>query len=108
MSHRVTTKTEIKDRTLAIQALKSAGMSYQEHGDTIRITSGRMANATLNLKTGDITGDSDYGHTGTTLGVIRQGYAEAKSRAEILKQGHTIYDRVAEKNGDVTLYCRMA
>jgi len=107
MSRRVTTKTEIKDRDLAIQALKNAGMNYTESGKTIRITSGRMANATIDLTTGEVTGDSDYGHSSGVLGGLRQGYAEAKYRAECVKQGITISSRTVERNGDIVLLCRM-
>lgn len=108
MSRRVTTKTEIKDRDLAIQALKGAGMTYREQGKTLFITSGRMANASIDLTTGEVTGDSDYGHNSGTLGGLRQSYGEAKYRAECLKQGISITSRHVEKNGDVVLMCRMA
>ncbi len=104
MSHRVTTQTEIKDRAIALQALKSANISYREVGtDQIQFTSGKMSNATLNLKTGDITGDTDYGHSQESLGLLRQHYGEAKYRAEALKNGVSIEGRTVDKNGDVIL-----
>lgn len=108
MSRRVTTKTEIKDRELALQALKTAGMSYRESGKNIFITSGRMANASIDLTTGEVTGDSDYGHNSGTLGGLRQSYAEAKFRSECLKQGISITERTTEKNGNVVLMWHMA
>jgi hypothetical protein len=104
MSHRVTTQTEIKDKTLAIQAIKGAKLQYREVGnDQLVITSGGMNNATIDLRTGVISGDSDYGHDKENLGVLRQHYSEAKFRAESLKNGVSIESRVVEKNGDVVL-----
>ena len=108
MSRRVTTKTEIKDRALAIQALKDAGMNYSSSGSTLRITSGRLANASINLDTGEISGDSDYGHSLEVLGIFQQAYGETKYKAECTKQGITITSRLVEKNGDIRLKCRMA
>ncbi len=107
MSHRVTTQTEIKDRGLAIQALKQAGLSYREVGDQLAITSGRMANSTIDLRTGTITGDTDHGHTRETLGMLRQYYGEAKYRAECAKQGISIESRTVNKAGDIVLMCSM-
>lgn len=104
MSHRVTTETEIKDKALAIAALKTAGISYVEQGnDVLRFTSGRMANASLDLRTGRITGDTDYGHTQDGLGVLRQNYGEAKYRQECLKQGVSIESREVDREGNIIL-----
>ena len=108
MSRRVTTKTEMKDRNLVLQALKGAGMTYRESGKIIHVTSGRMANATIDLTTGEIIGDSDYGHDSGTLGGLRQAYGEAKYRAECIKQGISITSRSVEKNGDIVLMWHMA
>jgi hypothetical protein len=105
MSHRVTTQTEIKDKGLAIQALKHAGLSYREVGDQISITSGRMANSTIDLRTGTISGDTDHGHTRETLGMLRQYYGEAKYRAECAKQGISIESRAVNKEGHIVLTC---
>lgn len=108
MSHRVTTDTEIKDKALAIQACKTAGISYTEQGnDVIRFTSGGLQNATLDLRSGRITGDTDYGHTQDKLGALRQAYGEAKYRYECQKQGISIESRQTEKNGDIVLMWSM-
>jgi hypothetical protein len=80
MSRRVTTKTEIKDKALAIDALKLAGMSYRDEGDSLLITSGAIANARINLTTGEVSGDSDYrGHSAEGLGALRQYYSAGAS-----------------------------
>jgi hypothetical protein len=108
MSHRVTTDTEIKDKTLAIQACKTAGISYVEQGnDSLRFTSGKLNNATLDLRSGRITGDSDYGHTSEALGVLKQAYGESKYRQECMKQGISIESRVVDQQGNIVLMCAM-
>jgi hypothetical protein len=111
MSHRVTTQTEIKDKAIAMAALKNAGLSFTESGNTLRITSGgQLRNAVINLSTGEISGDTDFGHTQDGLGIVRQHYGEAKFRAEAAKSGRvTIQQRyVDQKTGDVVLKCRMS
>jgi hypothetical protein len=108
MSHRVTTQTEIKDKNFAVQALKSAGLSYREVGEQIHITSGRLANATLDLRSGLISGDTDHGHSSETLGMLRQHYSEAKYRAECQKQGISVESRTVNKEGHIVLMCSMA
>lgn len=109
MSHRVTTETEIKDKGLALQALKQAGFSYREVSpDTLTITSGPMTHASLNLTTGTVSGDTDHGHSRDSLGVLKQFYGEAKYRAECLKQGIQIESRQLDKQGNIVLMCAMA
>lgn len=108
MSHRVTVNTEIKDRALALDALKAAGVSYREQGDFLHLTGGDYNNATINLKTGQISGDTDWGHNSGKLGLLRQHYGEAKFRQEAFRQGITISNRTVDKDGNVVLTCRMA
>jgi hypothetical protein len=105
MSRRVTTQSEMKEKALVAQACKAQNISYTEHGDTIRFTSGGLNGAILDLRTGNITGDSDYGHTTGVLGSLRQAYGEAKYRKECLKQGVTIESRTMNKQGDIVLLC---
>lgn len=108
MSHRVTTQTEIKDKALAAKAIKDAGMTYVEDSDTLlRITSGPMVEATIDLKTGLVTGDTDYHHSRESLGMLKQLYGEAKYRKECAIQGIMIDERTVEKNGDIVLMCSM-
>jgi len=108
MSRRVTTKTEIKDKALAEQALKLANMHYRDEGDALYITSGALANARINLTTGEISGDTDYRHSQESLGAIRQFYGEAKYRQECLRQGITIESRTVNREGDIELVCMTA
>lgn len=107
MSHRVTTQTEIKDRALAIQALKKSGCSYTERDSTLTVTSGVLNRATINLRTGEVSGDTDY-HSKDVLGALRQSYAEAKYEKECQLQGITINGREVLQNGDIRLLCSMA
>jgi hypothetical protein len=108
MSHRVTTDTEIKDLNLLTAACKSASINFSDMGNSqIRFTSGSLNNATLDLKSGRITGDSDYGHTATGLSALKQHYGEAKYKAECLRQGIQIESRTVQSNGDIVLMCSM-
>jgi len=107
MSHRITTKTEIKDKKLAITALKASGWSYTENGNTLQIHDGPMRRAAINLSTGVISGDTDIhrrDHAG--LAALNQGYSEAKFRQEALKQGHQILWRKEEQNGRIRMRCK--
>jgi len=108
MSRRITTRTEITDKELAIEALKSAGISYQVDGDTINLTSGTYTHATLDLQTGTIEGDSDYGHSSRNLGLLRQHYSEAKVKAKYLREGTIIDSREVNSEGDIVLMWHMA
>ncbi len=109
MSKRITVKTEIKDKGHAITALKSAGLAYEEMGSTqLRIKSGDLANATIDLTTGVISGDSDFaGHRRETFGTLRKHYTEAKFRHEAAREGVQIKQRLDAKDGSVILKCRM-
>jgi hypothetical protein len=108
MSHRVTTETEIKDKVTLTAACKTANISFVDQGhDSIRFTSGGLTNAVLDLKTGRITGDSDYGHTRDGLGALRQHYGEAKYKAECARQGIQIESRTVDREGNIVLMCSM-
>lgn len=109
MSHRVTVQTEIKDKAVAISALTASKLSYTESGDTLRITSGNLANVSINLKTGEVSGDTDYrSHTKDNLGLLRQNYAEAKFAAECHKNGITVDERSVDREGNIILLTSMA
>lgn len=109
MSHRITTKTEIKDKKLAIQAIKTAGWGHTVEGSTIRFHDGPMSRASLNLSTGEVVGDTDIhrrrDHTG--LGALNQLYSEAKFRREAQRQGHEIVARTTDKQGRIHLRCKI-
>lgn len=101
----------MKEREHVISALKAQKIEYREHGQTIDLLSREFAGASINLSTGLIqSGDVDnFRDTDASkLGLLRQAYSEAKFRAVAFKEGHMISDRAVEKNGDVTLICRMA
>jgi hypothetical protein len=107
MSKRVTTQIDFKDADIAKAALKAASMSFEENGTTLRITSGACRDAVINLRTGEITGDTDYGHGEKAFGLLRQNYAEAKFRAEAFKNGVTINESTTDKEGNVVLMCSL-
>jgi hypothetical protein len=108
MSHRVTTETEIKDKALLTQACKTAGVTFAEMGqESIRFTSGPLSNAVLDLRSGRITGDSDYGHTTSGLSILKQHYGEAKYKNECARQGIQIESRNVDHEGNIILMCSM-
>jgi len=107
MSHRVTTQTSMKNAANVKEACKQQDVSFQEHGTTIRFTSGPLNTASLDLTTGTITGDTDR-HSASTLGALKQAYGEVSYRFECMKQGITVESRTVEKNGDITLMCASA
>lgn len=105
MSHRVTTKTEVKDKELAIKALNYAKMSYREtSSNRIEITSGKLKGAVIDLNTGEIIGDTDY-HSEDTLGVLRQHYAVVKYKEECANKGISIQSEETDEEGNVVLRC---
>jgi hypothetical protein len=104
MSHRITTKTEMKDRGLAEQALTLAGMAFRTQGSNISITGGSLRGANLDLRTGVLSGDTDY-HQGH-MEDLRRSYAEAKFLQEIALEGQTVEQREVLQNGDVKLLVR--
>lgn len=103
MSHRVTSRTEIRDAELATSALKQAGYSFDQRGNQILITSGDMKGANINLQTGDITGDSDMGHQAAAFGALRQFYSEAKVKKETSQASGYIENRSTDQQGNIIL-----
>lgn len=103
MSRRITTETNITDKAVALEALELAGIEHNVQGDTIYMSSGDFRNARLDLRTGTISGDSDFGHDSEQFGVLRQYYGEALFRAEARKNGTTIEQREVNEEGDVVL-----
>lgn len=103
MSRRVTTKTQMTDGQLAKQALDAAGIAYTQSGDYLNLTSGNFRNARLNLITGEISGDTDYGHTEAKFGILHQHYSEAKVKQEFLQAGGMLDSRELDQEGSVVL-----
>jgi hypothetical protein len=105
MSHRITTKTEITNKKLAIQALKTAAWGYTESGDTLRVLDGPMRNATVNTSTGTVSGDTDWHRRGGGDGLqaLNKFYSEALIRAETQKQGGQIESRTLDKDQNIIL-----
>jgi len=107
MSRRVTFRSELKDRDLAVQALQALKYNFDEAGNsTLLITSGPMSRATINFKTGEVEGDSDF-HTKGELGGLRQAYSEAEFRRITQRQGATIESRTVNGKNEVEMLVRM-
>lgn len=99
MSHRVTTRTDIKDKTVAVQALKKAGWGHHPEGDTgISVTTGPMAGAFIDLRTGIVSGDTDDRLNEKKLGALKKFYAEAVFLREAQRQGHQVESRTVMKD----------
>lgn len=109
MSHRVTVQTKLTEKSHVITALNNSNMSFREDGALIHVTSGPMNNATINTKTGEISGDSDFKHTVEKLGVLRQAYSLAMYEAEMFTKGGTISSVTVDNvTGDLVLACSLA
>lgn len=93
MSHRVTTETSMTDKSVVAKVAKAQNYTFVESGNSIRFTSGKLNHAVLDLTTGRVSGDTDFGHTETILGALHQAYNEEIYRRECLKQGIQIEDR---------------
>lgn len=103
MSHRVTTQTEIKDQDVATAALKSAGYTFDQRDQTIFITSGDLRNATIDLRTGVVSGDTDYQHSDSKFSALKKFYAEEKVKKEFQRQGGYIESRTVNAQGHIVL-----
>lgn len=108
MSHRVSIQTQITNGVFAKAACEAAGFSYSYSNDTIRLTSGPAARATINLKTGEISGDSDFHKKShDSLGVLKRHYAEQVARHNVSLNGHIVVGRTVDQTtGEITLQCQ--
>jgi len=97
MSRRITVKTQISNRDLAVQALSKLGAAYQVSENTITITSGPIPRGVLDLTTGILTTDSDYGNA-KKYNLFQQAYSEVQIMAECLKEGTVIEQRIVDGN----------
>src|SRR5512142_484544 len=104
MSHRVTYKTQITNATSAQAALRQLGWKFSLSGDTLNIQSGPLNRASVNLKTGLISGDTDW-HKDENCNAFRQAYTEAEFKRHAVNMGITIESREVETNGNIVLMC---
>jgi hypothetical protein len=93
----------MKDKAILAHACKMAGQAFVEQGQTVRFTGGRLNNAVLDLKTGRISGDTDYGHTSDGLGELRQTYSEVLYKNKLNLEGIAIESRTVNAEGNVVL-----
>lgn len=108
MSHRVTTETEIKDKACLDKALKAfnkagaagKGLEYTQKGNILTFTSGKLKNATLDLSTGQMAGDTDN-QSEADLGSLRQVYALEKVKADIVRRGGSVKSVITAKDGTI-------
>lgn len=106
MSHKIDIKTTITQKEPAKKALQKKGWNFQELGNSLRINSGPMSGATINLNDGSIIGDTDW-HDRNKLGALNQGYAEALVEDDIMRQGGDILERQVMKDGTIKIRASM-
>lgn len=105
MSHRVTNRTKIRNRDLAVQAMQTAGFAYSEISDGVfHITGGKMNGATLDTSTGIISSDSGY-HGRADLNALNQPYAELLARKEAMVRGIQVESKQVLADGRIRLMC---
>jgi hypothetical protein len=106
MSRQITTRTEIKDKALAIAALKTAGWRYHEDGNKLTVSSGPMSGSIIDTSTGTIQGDSDM-HRRDELGALKKFYSEAAYKKALFITGAQVIDGSREvlKNGNIVFMC---
>lgn len=107
MSHRITTKTSIKDENIAKAALAKAGWAHNVSGKTIDITSGPMSGARINLTTGEVVGDTDY-HDKSALQSLNQGYSVESVTQRITDQGGYITEGPTTVGEDIVLTAQIS
>lgn len=107
MSHQITTQTNITDKDLAINALKIAGWNYRESGSRLTVQSGPMTGASIDLTTGEISGDADLVNRGDdSMGALKRYYGEALVRHHAATEGYEIENReIEQQTGDIILHC---
>jgi len=109
MSHRLTIETQITDKAIAEAALRQANISFDTRGDNIYLKTGAYTGTVINLTNGSVvSGDTDHHRIDLgKLGLVRQYYAEAKYKAECLREGVDILERSEEKvNGGTVIVLR--
>jgi len=105
MSHRITTKSSMKDVSAIKAALEKKGWSFSQKGNNFKINSGPMGGASIDAVTGSITGDTDY-HDDDKLKMLNQTYLEVITLRDIENQGGEVLERSIEKDGSIRLVVR--
>lgn len=106
MSHKITIKTEITDRAAIERACKTQGWDYRISADRVSFESGPLGRATLNLKTGAVTGDSDF-HSQKAAVAFGVAYSEALWMNRI-EEGGYLEERVVLNDGTIRLTASVA
>lgn len=104
MSHRITTKSAMTDQSIINESLAAKGWKCSVKGTLVTITTGPMAHAVIDTKTGTVRGDSDM-HDKKILSELNQTYLELLTVREVEQQGGEILERSVE-NGTIRLLIR--
>lgn len=107
MSHRIELKSEMTDENILRDALDTNNIKYSRTGTTFRILSGEANNAVVDTRNGSISGDSDYGHDHSNIGLLRQMYATQKIRSDVARRGGSVTTQTKLANGDLRIVARL-
>lgn len=107
MSHKITIKTEITDKAAVVRACEDKGWAYEIASETrVDFKTGPLGGARLELKTGAITGDSDFHSEGKAI-EFSVAYSEALWMNRIAEGGY-LEERVVLGDGTVRLTASVA
>jgi hypothetical protein len=106
MSHRVTVQTEIKNKALAVAAMKKLGWTHVDEGSRLKVTGGpaftTYVSTYVDLQTGAVEGDTMRSHE---LNRIKQAYSLETAIHNIKRRGDLINKQENRAGGVVRLYC---
>lgn len=106
MSKRITIKTQFTDKAALQRACNDNDWAFKIQGDRADIDGGPLRGATINLKTGDVTGDTDF-HSEATANAFGMAYSEALWMNRISETGY-LEGREVLEDGTVRLTAYVA
>jgi len=101
MSHKITINTEITDQAAIERACKDHDWAYEINKDRVSFQGGPLRGATLNMKNGAISGDSDF-HSKAAAVTFGIAYSEALWMNRISEGGY-LEERVVLADGTIRL-----
>lgn len=110
MSHRVSIKSSITNAAACEAALKSKNWTYSLNNNIVHVTGGPMRGASINLRTGEVAGDSDYHRASNSegLGALNQAYAEQLIRMDVASKGGYIEECITQRDGTVRMVANLS
>lgn len=106
MSHKITINTEITDQAAIERACNDKDWAYKVNGSRITFDGGPLRGASLNMKTGDFIGDSDF-HSKESVVAFGIAYSEALWMNRIAQGGY-LEERAVLGDGTIRLTASVA